>query len=131
MLCRNALHHYRPAVVLPPDSLSCYPSHERPSLSDICELAGRGRLHTTDDDIVLLVRNRTPPLTTSDEPSSVGQASRSLNDEHIRIYVPILMRAWILQACHSAASPQFGTTRTLRMLKRFYLCMGMNVCPRW
>ena len=44
---------------LPPDFLACYPSHKRLSLSDIQELAGMGRLHTTDDDIVLLVRNPT------------------------------------------------------------------------
>ena len=55
---------------LPSDFLLCYPSHKRPSLSDIQELAGRGRLHTADDDIVLLVRDTTPPPTTSDEPVS-------------------------------------------------------------
>ena len=36
---------------LPPNFLACYPSLKRPSLSDIQELAGKGRLHTTDDDI--------------------------------------------------------------------------------
>ena len=56
----------RPSV-LPPDSLTCYPSHKRPSLSDIQELAGNGRLHTTDDDIVLLVLNPTLPPTRSDK----------------------------------------------------------------
>ena len=60
---------------LPPDSLSCYPSHKRPSLSDIQELAGKGRLLTTDDDIVLIVRNPTPPSTTFGEPGSVGRAA--------------------------------------------------------
>ena len=43
--------------------------------SDIQELAGKGRLHTTDDDIFLLVRDPTPPPKTSDEPSSVGRAA--------------------------------------------------------
>ena len=71
--------------------LSCYPSHKRPSLSDIEELAGKGRLHMSDDGIVLLVRNPTPPLTTSAEPSSVGRAACLLNDGPIRIYVPLLM----------------------------------------
>ena len=37
--------------VLPPDILACYHSHTRPLLSDIMELAGKGRLRTTDDDI--------------------------------------------------------------------------------
>ena len=39
---------------LPPDFLSCYLWHKRPSLSDIQEPAGKGGLHTTDDDICLL-----------------------------------------------------------------------------
>ena len=85
---------------LPADFLSCYPSHKRPSLSDIQEL-GKGRSHTTDDDSVLLVRNLTPPPKTSDELSSVGRAVCLLNYEPIRIYVSRLMRPWIMQACHS------------------------------
>ena len=55
----------RPSA-LPADFLSCYPSHKRPSLSDIQELACIRRLRTTDDNIVLLVRNPTPPPKTSD-----------------------------------------------------------------
>ena len=34
---------------LPPDFLSCYPSHKRFSFSDTQELANRGRIHSTDD----------------------------------------------------------------------------------
>ena len=115
---------------LPPDVLSCYPSHQRPSLSDNQELAGEGRLHTTDDDIVLLVRNPTPSPT-PDAPSLVGRAVCLLNDEPIRIYVPLLMRPWIMQTCHSTASCHLGTRRTLRILERFYWWIGVNVCTRW
>ena len=68
---------------LPPDFLSRHPSHQRPSHSDIQELAGKGRLHTTDDDIVLFARNPTPPPT-PDAPSSVGRAACLLNDEPVR-----------------------------------------------
>ena len=96
--CHAAMRYItigRPSA-LPADCLSCYPSHKRPSLSDIHELAGKGRLHTTDDNIVLLDRNPTPPLTTSAESSSVGRAACLLNDEPIRIYVPLLMRPWIM-----------------------------------
>ena len=46
----------RPSV-LPPDLWACYLSHKHASLSDIKGLSDKGRLHTTDDDIVLLVRN--------------------------------------------------------------------------
>ena len=37
----------------------------------------------------------------------------------------------IMQACHSTASCHLGTTRTLRMLERFYWSIGINVCTRW
>ena len=48
---------------LPDDVISCFPSQQRPYVSGIQELAGNGRLHTTDDGIVLLVRQLTsqPP----------------------------------------------------------------------
>ena len=120
----------RPSV-LPLDVLACYPSHKRPSLSHIKELAGKGQLHTTDDDIVLLVRNPTLPPTRSDKPNSMRRTACLLNDEPVRIYVPLFMRPWIMQACHSTASSHLGTMRTLRMLERFYWWIGMNVCTRW
>ena len=64
----------RPSI-LPPDVLACYLSHNRPSLSDLKELAGKGRLRATDDDIVLLVRNPTLPPTRSDKSNSVVRAA--------------------------------------------------------
>ena len=111
--CHAAIRYItigRPSA-LPPDLLSCYPSHKRPSVSVIKELTGKGRLHTTDDDIVLPARNPTPPPPTSDEPISVGRAACLLTGEPIRIYVPVLRRDWIMQACHSTASCHVGTTR--------------------
>ena len=119
----------RPSA-LPPEFLACYPSHKRPSLLDIQELTGKGRLRKTDDDIVLLVRNPTLPPTKSDKPNSVGRAACLLNDEPVCIYVPLLMRLWIMQAGHSTVSCHLGTTRTLRILERFYWWIGMNVCTR-
>ena len=80
--CHAAMRYIpigRPSA-LQPDFLSCYPSHKLPPLSGIQELAGEGRLHTTDDDIVLLVRNPTPPPTTPDEHSPMGRAACLLND---------------------------------------------------
>ena len=120
----------RPSA-LPPDFLARYLSHKRPCLSDLKELVGKGRLHTTDDDIVLLVRNPTLPPTSSDKPNSVGQAACLLNDEPVRIYVPLLMRPWIMRVCHSTVSCHLGTAHTLRILERFYCWIGMNACTRW
>ena len=52
-----------------------------------------------------------------------------LNDEPVRIYVPLPMRPW-MQSCHSATC-HLGTTRTLRMLEPFYWWVGLNVCTLW
>ena len=70
----------RPPAV-PPDCLSYYPPHKGLSLSDIQELANEVCLHTTDDDIVLLARNRchhrrlttqkTPQTTQGEDPSII------------------------------------------------------------
>ena len=78
------------------------------------------RVDYTNDDIVLLVHNPTLPPTRSDKPNPVGRAACLLNDEPARIYVPLVMRPWIMQARHSTFSCHLGTTRTLRMLERFY-----------
>ena len=131
----DTLHLYQPAVgpaarrfgMLPLVQASLPLRHQQ----DIQDLAGKGRLHTTDYDIVLLVRNPTLPSTRSDEPNYVGRADCLLNDELVSIYVPLLMRRWIMQACHSTTSCHLGTTRMLRMLERFYWWIGINVCTWW
>ena len=104
---------------LPADFLSCFPSHKRPFFSEIQELAGKVRLHTTDDGISLLI-SQLIPHPSSDSQRSVGRAACLLNNEPARIYAPLLMRPWIVQACHLTASCYLGTTCTARMLERFY-----------
>ena len=116
--------------VLPAVFLSCFPSHQRPPFSEVQELSTKGRLHTTDAGIVLLVRQPSPPPA-SDTQRPVGRTACLLNDEPIRIYVPLLMRPWVMQACHSTVSCLLGTERTLRMLERFYWWIGMSICTRW
>ena len=115
---------------LPADVLSCFPSHQRSSFSEIQERAGKGRLHTTDDGTILLVRQPT-----SQPPSflqhPVRRAACLLNSEPVPIYVPLLMRRWAMQACHSTVSCLLSTTCTLRMLERFYWWIGMYICTRW
>ena len=65
--------------------------------------------------------------TRSDKPKYVGRASCLLKYEPVRTFVPLLMWPWIIQACHSTASCHLRTTRTLRMLERFYWLIDMNV----
>ena len=59
---------------LPADVFSFFHSHQRPSFSEIRELADDGRLHTTDNGIVLLVRQPTPQPP-SDSQRPVGRVA--------------------------------------------------------
>ena len=91
------------------------------------EVAGKGRLRTIDEDIVLLIRNPTPAHYSL---RPAGPAACLSGDETICIYVPILMCPWIMQAYHSIASSHLGTASTFPMLERFYWWIGMSICTR-
>ena len=69
---------------LPADFLSYFPSHQRPPFSDVQELANKGKLHTTDAGIVLLVRKPSLPLASGTQ-RPMGRTASFLNDEPIRI----------------------------------------------
>ena len=112
----------------PPKSQRVFPHLSPPPFSEIQEFAGKGRLHTTDEDIALLVRNPTPAHYSL---RPAGRAACLLGDEPIRIYVPLLMRSGIIQARHSTASCRLGTARTLRIFERFYWWIEMSTFTRW
>ncbi len=114
--------------VLPVDFFADVPRAHRTPFSEIRALAHKGRLYTSDHDIVLLVRKPTEPPSSS---RPRGRAACLLNDEPIRIYVPMLMRPWIMHLCHAGTSGHFGAARTLRMLERFYWWVGMDTCSKW
>ena len=128
MLRRHTTYFSRPAVGLAHRNLSAFPLTPAPPFSEIQELAGKGSLHTADEDIVLLVRYPTPAHYSL---RPVGRAACLLGDEPIRIYVPLLMRPWLMQASHSTASCHLGTACTLRMLERFYWRIEMSIYTRW
>ena len=76
MMCHAVTRYIsigRPSVLLT-NCWACYPSHEQPPLSDVQELTSKGRLHTTDDDIVLILRTPTPIPSRSDKLNTVGRA---------------------------------------------------------
>ena len=130
--CHGAMRYitlYRPPA-LPDDILPYFPSHQRPYLSEIHQLAGKGRLHATHGDTILLVRQPTPqPAPDSQRP--VGRGACLLNVEPLRFYVSLVMRPWVMQACYSTASCHLGTTRALRTFERFNWWTGMSNCTRW
>ena len=48
-----------------------------------------------------------------------------------RIDVPMLMRPWVLHACHATTSYQLGVSRTVSMLARLFWWIGMDISTRW
>ena len=114
----------------PPRSLCDHlPSHKRPEIAEITDLAAKGRLLGGDDDTILLVRKQITTDLTPDGHNS-HRRRRPFNDP-VRIYVPLLARPWIMHACHAEASCHLGVTRTFKMLERFYWWVGMEVCTKW
>ena len=105
------------------------PSHTRPEITDIADLAAKGRLLQGDHDSTLLVRKPITNALTSATHNS--RRSRAPFDDPVRIYVPHLASSWIMHACHANASCHLGVTRTLKMLERFCWSIGIEVCTKW
>ena len=114
----------------PPRSLCDHlPSHTRPEIADITDLAAKRRLLEGDNDTILLVRK---PITAASAPyGHNNRRSRPPFDDPVRIYVPLLARPWVMHACHADASCHLGVTRTLKMVERFYWWVGTEVCTKW
>lgn len=99
-VCDAAIRHLLSgSPLVPPDEfLLRLPSRKRPPLSEVRSLADKGHLYAGDNGLLLLVRKLAPPAPAHlNKPD--GRAARLLNDEPVRIYVPLLMRPWIMQAC--------------------------------
>ena len=130
MPCHVVLHLCCPAVGPAAQFFACYSSHKRPSLSDTQELVGEGRLHNpmTTSSYSSVTRHCS---TESDKPNSVRRAAYLLHDEPVRFYVALLMHPCVMPACHSRASRHLGTTRTLRILERYYWWFSVSVYSRW
>ena len=87
-------------------------------LPEVRSLADVGSTYIDDDSILLLVRNQTPPAPACpDRPA--GRATRLLDDEPSRVYVPLLMRRWTIRARHVNASCHLSVVRTPAVLERF------------
>ena len=110
-----------------PDGLLEYiPSIRRPSLAEVLSPATKNQLHTSDDNTVIVVhRPQTDPTCHACYPLPPPL------DPSPRVYVPMLMRPWVLYTCHSTTSCHSGVSRTLSMLRRFYWWIGMDISTRW
>ena len=105
---RDATRRYTklgfPNPKLPPTLCDHMPSHARPEITDIADLAAKGHLLRGDDGTFLLVRKLI--LVPSAPDGHHGRRSLTLFD------VPVA-------SCH------LGVTRTLKMLERFYWWVEM------
>ena len=103
----RALHHSRPAAG-PAGRFfyrACPHTSAPPSRSFRILLATVGSTPPTTVSIVLCssVKLSRPP---SGSQRPVEHAARLLRDEPVRIYVPLLMRSWVIQrCCRSTAAP--------------------------
>ena len=131
-VCNAAMRYIqqgRPPA-LRPHFLDHIPSHMRPSFDEIRELATKARIVTTDIGVQLLARKPTnPPAANAARPS--GRAARLLNDEPVRVYVPMRMRPWVMLQCHSNTLCHLGTAKTLCLIEQLYWWIGMRASTRF
>ena len=106
--------------------LDYIPSTRRPTLAGVLNLAKKGQSHTTDDNTVLLVHR---PHT--DSTRHARDTPPPPLDPPPRVYVPTLVRPWVLRTCHSTTSCHLGVSRTLSMPRRFYWWVVMDISTRW
>lgn len=50
---------------------------------------------------------------------------------NLRVYVPLLMPPWMMQACHVNASYHLSVVRKLLVLECGFWWIGMDIYPRW
>ena len=98
-----------PSGTCPQDVMLQFPIRARPTVQQVLELAAKTKLFITEGNFHLLVKRNT----NSTELSHSG-------DRVPHIYVPMLMRPWVLRGCHSDSVCHFGVSRTLQMLQRYY-----------
>ena len=130
-LCDTTRRYIQPGRHNPLPRYLCdhLPSHTRPEIADIADLAAKGRLIQGDDDSILLVWKPITNALTSE--THISRRSRAPFDDPVRIYVPHLTRPSIMHACRADASCHLGVTRTLKMLERFYWWIGVEACTKW
>ena len=109
-----------PSGTSPQDIILQFPISARPTVQQVLELAAKTKLFITEENFALLVKRNT----------SSAELSHS-GDRVPQIYVPMLMRSWVLRGCHSDSVCHFGVSRTLQMLQRFYWWVGLDQSVRW
>ena len=59
-----------------------------------------------------------------------GRYERLLGNEPVRVYVPLILRPWVMDRTHKEAV-HLGEKVTLAMLERYYYWVGMASSAKW
>lgn len=93
-------------------------SFPAPSVDDVLGFLRNGMRFTNDDDVALQVRN--PSTGSASRPGKPGgRFARLLGEDPTCVYVPVLTRPWMLDACHAETSCHLGVARTLWTLEHY------------
>ena len=109
-----------PSGTSPQDIILQFPIRARPTVQQVLELAAKTKLFIAEGNFPLLVKRNT----------SSAELSHS-GDRVPQMYVPMLMRPWVLRGCHSDSVFHFGVSRTLQMIQHFYWWIGLDQSVRW
>ena len=90
---------------------------------------GPGEVWRVLDQCELLVRRptREPVPRPNRKP---GRYERLLGDEPVRVYVPLMLRPWVMDSTHKEAV-HLGEKVTLAILERYYYWVGMASSVKW
>ena len=115
-VCKSAMTLLQQALggASPHDIILQFPIRVRPTVQQVLELEAKTKLFTTEGNFPSLVK-RTSSAELSHSGGRVPQ-----------VYVPMLMRPWVLRGCHADSVCHFVVTHTLQMLQRFYWWVGLD-----
>ena len=98
-------------------------------INRVRKLAKQGALMKLADGTSLFVKRSTKPP--QQRPARVsGKFERLLGDETHRVYVPFLLRPWVLDSVHKEGF-HLGENVTLASTERYYWWIGMSASVKW
>lgn len=88
-----------------------------PSVDEVLDLVQKGTLFTVGTDVVLLIRK--PPVASGRANGNLVVIPLASSVRRPACVVPMLIRPWVLGACHADISFHLGVSRTLQKLERY------------
>ena len=107
-VCKStiALLQQGPSGTPPQDIILQFPIRSRPTVQQVLEVAAKTKLFITEGNFTLQIKRNT----------SSAELLHS-GDRVPQIYVPMLMRPWVLRGCHFDSVCHFGVDHTLQVFR--------------